>query len=87
MDEFVESLKGFVKTIGKHIAHALREELEGISVVAKFATVQKEGNRVVNHCISALCFINTQTIGKHGNNLVNRFFIVFYHNVNLTVFR
>lgn len=33
-----------VKTIGKHIANALRKELEGIPVVAKFATVQKEGN-------------------------------------------
>ena len=31
-----------VKTIGKHITNALREELEGIPVVAKFATVQKE---------------------------------------------
>ena len=36
-----------VKTIGKHINNALREELEGIPVVAKFATVQKEGNRMV----------------------------------------
>ena len=32
-----------VKTIGKHIANALREELEGIPVVAKFATTAADG--------------------------------------------
>ena len=37
-----------VKTIGKHINNALTEELYGIPTVAKFATVQKEGNRLVN---------------------------------------
>ncbi len=31
------------KTIAKHIANALREELEGMSVVAKFATPKKYG--------------------------------------------
>ncbi|MCD1284902.1 death-on-curing family protein [Brevibacterium sp. CCUG 69071] len=38
-----------VKTIGKHIANALREELEGEAeaTVAKFATVQREGQRSV----------------------------------------
>ena len=36
-----------VKTIGKHIANALREELAGIPTVAKFATVAEEGGRVV----------------------------------------
>lgn len=37
-----------VKTIGKHINNALREELESDkATVAKFATVQKEGNREV----------------------------------------
>lgn len=35
-----------VKTIGKHIANALREELDG-STDAKIATVQKEGSRTV----------------------------------------
>ena len=33
-----------VKTIGKHINNALKEELDD-STVAKFATVQTEGNR------------------------------------------
>lgn len=36
-----------VKTIGKHINNALREELCGLPTVAKFATVQKEGARKV----------------------------------------
>ena len=36
-----------VKTIGKHINNAMKEELSGISTVANFATVQKEGNRDV----------------------------------------
>ena len=36
-----------VKTIGKHIQNALREELIGFPTVAKFATVQKEGNRLI----------------------------------------
>lgn len=36
-----------VKTIGKHINNALKEELQGFSTVAKFAIVQKEGERTV----------------------------------------
>ena len=32
-----------IKTIGKHIRNALNEELNGISVVAKFATTAKDG--------------------------------------------
>ncbi len=40
-----------VKTIGKHIANALKEELEGFSTVANFATVQIEGNRTVTRRI------------------------------------
>ena len=40
-----------VKTIGKHINNALREELYGMSTVAKFAIVQKEGDRLVNRSV------------------------------------
>ena len=42
-----------VKTIGKHIANALKEELEDSPkpTVAKFATVQKEGEREVERQI------------------------------------
>jgi prophage maintenance system killer protein len=36
-----------VKTIGKHLLNAQREELEGVATVAKFATVQREGERTV----------------------------------------
>ena len=36
-----------VKTIGKHITNALKEELKEIPTVAKFATVQNEGGRTV----------------------------------------
>ena len=32
-----------VKTIGKHVANAQREELAGVSVVAKFATTAADG--------------------------------------------
>lgn len=40
-----------VKTIGKHINNALREELSGLPTVAKFATVQYEGDRTVTRQI------------------------------------
>lgn len=40
-----------VKTIGKHIANALKEELDGVPTVANFATVQIEGNRTVSRNI------------------------------------
>lgn len=40
-----------VKTIGKHINNALKEELEDMATVANFATVQKEGDRIVTRNI------------------------------------
>ncbi|MGO2097593.1 MAG: RhuM family protein [Candidatus Microbacterium stercoravium] len=40
-----------VKTIGKHVSNAMREELEGIPTVAKFATVATEGERQVERQI------------------------------------
>ncbi|MBD5425925.1 MAG: virulence RhuM family protein [Bacteroides sp.] len=36
-----------VKTVGKHINNALHEELADLPTVAKFAIVQKEGDRIV----------------------------------------
>ena len=36
-----------VKTIGKHVQNALKEELSGVSTVAEFATVQNEDTRLV----------------------------------------
>lgn len=40
-----------IKTIGKHINNALKEELKDIPTVANFATVQKEGKRGVTRNI------------------------------------
>ena len=40
-----------IKTIGKHINNALNEELKDIPTVAKFATLQKEGERDVTRDI------------------------------------
>ena len=40
-----------VKTIGKHINNALKEELEAEATVAKFATVQIEGDREVTRMV------------------------------------
>lgn len=40
-----------IKTIGKHINNALSEELKDIPTVAKFATVQREGERDVTRDI------------------------------------
>lgn len=37
-----------IKTIGKHINNALKEELKDMATVAKFATVQKKGDRYVS---------------------------------------
>lgn len=41
-----------IKTIGKHINNALKEELKELATVAKFATVQIEGNRTVTRQIA-----------------------------------
>ena len=40
-----------VKTIGKHINNALREELRDMATVANFATVQNEGGRQVTRFV------------------------------------
>jgi hypothetical protein len=41
-----------VKTIGKHINNALKEELADVPTIAKFATVQDEGGRLVERQIA-----------------------------------
>ena len=47
--QLVELFGRDVKTIGKHINNALKEELkDGISTVAQIATVQTEGTRTVS---------------------------------------
>ncbi len=52
-----------IKTIGKHINNAIAEELEGLSAVAKFATVQIEGDRSVKRDVT---FYNLDVIISVG---------------------
>ena len=46
-----------VKTIGKHIKNALREELKGVATVANFAIVQNEGGRSVVRVVEFTMFV------------------------------
>ena len=52
-----------VKTIGKHITNALKEELKEIPTVAKFATVQPEGERSVTRLVE---YYNLEMITSIG---------------------
>ena len=62
-----------IKTIGKHINNALLEELD-YSTVAKFATVQKEGNRDVTR---ELEYYNLDMIISVGYRVKSKQGIVF----------
>ena len=62
-----------IKTIGKHINTALKEEL-GNSTVAKFATVQKEGNRKVTREIE---YYNLDMIISVGYRVKSKNGIIF----------
>ena len=57
-----------VKTIGKHITNALREELEGSSVVAKFATTAADGKtyQVEYYNIEMITSIGYRVKSKRG---------------------
>ena len=65
-----------VKTIGKHINNALREELDSSeATVAKFATVQKEGEREVLRYIEYYNLDMILSIGyrvKSSNGIIFR---------------
>ena len=63
-----------VKTIGKHINNALKEELHGIPTVAKFATVQKEGDRNVTRNIE---YYNLDMIVSIGYRVKSNKGIIF----------
>ena len=63
-----------IKTIGKHINNALKEELKGISTVAKFATVQKEGEREVTRNIE---YYNLDMILSIGYRVKSKNGIIF----------
>ncbi len=65
-----------IKTIGKHINNALKEELDD-STVAKFATVQKEGNRKVTRDVS---YYNLDMIISVGYRVKSKNGIIFRKN-------
>ena len=62
-----------VKTIGKHINNALKEELDS-STVAKFATVQKEGSRNIKREID---YYNLDMIISVGYRVKSQSGIIF----------
>ena len=62
-----------IKTIGKHINNALKEELD-TSTVAKFATVQNEGNRKVTRDIE---YYNLDMIISIGYRVKSQNGIIF----------
>ncbi len=63
-----------VKTIGKHINNALKEELKDIPTVANFATVQKEGNRNVKRDIE---YYNLDMILSIGYRVKSKNGVIF----------
>lgn len=62
------------KTIRKHINNALKEELDNELVVAKFATVQKEGTREITHNID---YYNLDMIISVGYRVKSKNGIIF----------
>ena len=63
-----------IKTIGKHINNALKEELEGVPTVANFATVQKEGKREVTRNIE---YYNLDMILSVGYRVKSKNGVIF----------
>ena len=57
-----------IKTIGKHISNALKEELEDISVVAKFATTANDGKvyHVEHYNLDMILSIGYRVKSKQG---------------------
>lgn len=68
-----------VKTIGKHINNALKEELKYIPTVANFATVQKEGQRKITRNIE---YYNLDMILSIGYRVKSDKGIIFRKWVN-----
>ena len=65
------------KTIAKHINNALREELEGESVVAKFATPKKYGRKEGYSQMQNIDYYNLDMIISVGYRVKSRNEIVF----------
>ncbi len=57
-----------IKTIGKHINNALKEELEGLQVVAKFATTASDGKtyQVEHYNIEVITSVGYRVKSKRG---------------------
>lgn len=57
-----------VKTIGKHINNALKEELDGLPVVAKFATTASDGKtyQVEHYNIDMITSVGYRVKSKRG---------------------
>ena len=70
-----------VKTIGKHINNALSEELYGMSTIANFATVQKEGSRLVSREIEF--FVRTSLPPVEGIFYDGQIFDAYTFAINL----
>ena len=73
-EQLAELFDRDVKTIGKHINNALNEELQDVSTVAKFATVQKEGDRKVTRNIE---YYNLDMIVSIGYRVKSNKGIIF----------
>ena len=63
-----------VKTIGKHVNNALKEELKSFPTIAKFATVQKEGGRLVEREIE---YYNLDVVISVGYRVKSKYGILF----------
>ena len=63
-----------IKTIGKHISNALKEELNNMSSVAKIAIVQNEGNRTIKRLVE---FYNLDMIISVGYRVKSNRGILF----------
>ena len=74
LDQMSKLFERDKSVISRHIKTALSEELEGISTVAKFATVQKEGNRNVTREIE---YYNLDMIISVGYRVKSKNGIVF----------
>ena len=73
-----------VKTIGKHITNALKEELKEIPVVAKFATVQQEGERSVTRQVE---YYNLEMMETNVLLLFSSYARTINADLSLTFFR
>ena len=71
-----------IKTIGKHIQNANAEELKGIPTVAIFATVQKEGNRLINREIE---YYNLDMILSVGYRVKSKQGVMFRQWANVVL--